>query len=144
MLAQNTLDLAFNEKEIYCPILKQWHPQATGVAAATLHACYRKELEHFVSSITELTPDAVQVLITSDKLEKDLVQMAVADSADSDDGGKAIIQEMTPYEAEAVIAKLVKLWIKIRVDRLMEWVERNLQQEVFSSLFCLLTFNSGY
>ncbi|KAL3535701.1 hypothetical protein ACH5RR_004162 [Cinchona calisaya] len=132
ILAQNIADLAFNEKEIFSPILKQWHPLATGVAAAKLHACYRNELKQFVSGITELTPDAVQVLIASDKLEKNLVQMAVADSADSEDGGKAIIQEMTPYEAESVIVNLVKSWIKIRLDRLKEWVERNLQQEAWN------------
>ncbi|XP_027070822.1 protein unc-13 homolog [Coffea arabica] len=132
VLAQNITDLAFNEKEIFSPILKQWHPLATGVAAAKLHACYGNELKQFVSGITELTPDAVLVLIASDKLEKNLVQMAVADSVDSDDGGKAIIQEMTPYEAESVIANLVKSWIKTRVDRLQEWVERNLQQEVWN------------
>ena len=38
---------------------------------------------------------------------------------------------MIPYEAKAVIGKLVKTWIKTRVDRLKEWVESNLQQEVF-------------
>ncbi|KAJ9548850.1 hypothetical protein OSB04_021393 [Centaurea solstitialis] len=82
--------------------------------------------------INELTPAVIQVLIAADKLEKDLVQMAVEDSVNSDDGGKSIIQEMTPYEAEAVIVDLVKSWIKTRVDRLQEWVDRTLQQEVWS------------
>nr|GMD39180.1 protein unc-13 homolog [Ipomoea batatas] len=58
--------------------------------------------------------------------------MAVADAVDSDDGGKALIQEMIPFEAEAVIANLVKSWIRTRVDRLKEWVERNLQQEIWN------------
>nr|KJB27281.1 hypothetical protein B456_004G288600 [Gossypium raimondii] len=82
--------------------------------------------------ITELTPDAVQVLRAADKLEKDLVQIAVEDAVDSDDGGKAIIREMPPYEAETAIANLVKGWIKTRLDRLKEWVDRNLQQEVWN------------
>ncbi|CAK9159942.1 unnamed protein product [Ilex paraguariensis] len=124
--------MAFNEKEIYSPILKRWHPMATGVAVATLHACYGNELKQFVSGISELTPDAIQVLIAADKMEKDLVKMAVEDAVDSEDGGKAIIQEMTPYEAESVIGNLVKLWIRTRVDRLKEWVDRNLQQEVWN------------
>ncbi|KAK2979553.1 hypothetical protein RJ640_027417 [Escallonia rubra] len=132
ILAQDVSDLAFNEKEIYSPILKRWHPLATGVAVATLHACYGDELKQFVSAITEMTPDALQVLIAADKLEKDLVQMAVEDSVDSDDGGKAIVQEMTPYEAEGVIAKLVKTWIRTRIDTLKEWIDRNLQQEIWN------------
>nr|KJB54805.1 hypothetical protein B456_009G049700 [Gossypium raimondii] len=72
------------------------------------------------------------VLRAADKLEKDLVQIAVEDAVDSEDGGKAIIREMPPYEAETAIANLVKGWIKTRLDRLKEWVDRNLQQEVWN------------
>ncbi|XP_022882466.1 uncharacterized protein LOC111399403 [Olea europaea var. sylvestris] len=133
ILAQNTCDLAFNEKEIYSPVLKRWHPLATGVAVVTLHTCYGNELKQFVTGISELTPEAIQVLLSAEKLEKDLVEMAVADSVDSEDGGKAIIQEMIPYETEAVIANLVKSWIHTRVDRLKQWVDRTLQQEVWDA-----------
>ena len=73
-------------------------------------------------------------MIAADKLEKDLVQIAVEDSVDSEDGGKSIIREMQPYEAEAVIATLVKSWINIRVDRLGEWVDRKVRQEVCQNL----------
>ncbi|KAK3210647.1 hypothetical protein Dsin_015353 [Dipteronia sinensis] len=132
ILAQEVTELAFDEKAMFSPILKRWHPLAAGVAVATLHSCYGNELKQFVSGITELTPDAIQVLRASDKLEKDLVQIAVEDSVDSEDGGKSIIREMPPYEAEAVIANLVKTWISVRVDRLKEWVSRNLQQEVWN------------
>ncbi|KAI4337500.1 hypothetical protein L6164_015909 [Bauhinia variegata] len=132
ILAKDVGNLAVNEKRVFSPILKRWHPLAAGVAVATLHACYGNELKQFISGITELTPDAVQVLRAADKLEKDLVQIAVEDSVDSDDGGKAIIREMPPYEAEAAIANMVKIWIKSRLDRLKEWVDRNLQQEVWS------------
>ncbi|KAL6980100.1 hypothetical protein U1Q18_021749 [Sarracenia purpurea var. burkii] len=132
ILAKDVGELATNEKEVFSPILKRWHPFAAGVAVATLHACYGNELKQFVSGIMELSPDAVQVLRAAEKLEKDLVQIAVEDSVDSEDGGKAIIREMPPYEAEAAIANLVKVWIKTRVDRLKEWVDRNLQQEVWN------------
>ena len=113
-----------------------WHPLAAGLAVATLHACYGNELKQFISGITELTPDAVQVLRAADQLEKDLVQIAVEDSVESEDGGKAIIREMPPYEAEGAIANLVKIWIKTRIDRLKEWVDRNLQQEVCIHYLC--------
>ncbi|CAN4127899.1 unnamed protein product [Withania somnifera] len=132
ILAKDVGELATKEKETFSPILKRWHPFAAGVAVATLHVCYGNELKQFVSSITELTPDAVQVLRAADKLEKDLVQIAVEDSVDSDDGGKAIIREMPPFEAEGAIANMVKDWIKMRIDRLKEWVDRNLQQEVWN------------
>ncbi|KAK4274266.1 hypothetical protein QN277_017516 [Acacia crassicarpa] len=132
ILAKDVGSLALKEKRVFSPILKRWHPLSAGVAVATLHVCYGNELKQFISGITELTPDAVQVLRAADKLEKDLVQIAVEDSVESDDGGKAIIREMPPFEAEAAIANMVKTWIKTRLDRLKEWVDRNLQQEVWS------------
>ncbi|CAI9784904.1 unnamed protein product [Fraxinus pennsylvanica] len=125
-------DLAMKENDIFSPILKRWHPFAAGVAVATLHTCYGNELKQFIAGITELTPDAVQILRAADKLEKDLVNIAVEDSVDSDDGGKAIIREMPPYEAEGAIANMIKVWIKTRIERLKEWVERTLQQEVWN------------
>ncbi|KAL1204422.1 unc-13-like protein [Cardamine amara subsp. amara] len=131
ILAKDIGELAVQEKRMFSPIWKRWHPFAAGVAVATLHVCYGNEIKQFISGISELTPDAVQILRAADKLEKDLVQIAVEDSVDSDDGGKAIIREMPPFEAETVIANLVKDWIKARIDRLKEWVDRNLQQEVW-------------
>ncbi|XVF89173.1 hypothetical protein PTKIN_Ptkin19aG0108700 [Pterospermum kingtungense] len=132
ILAKDVGKLAVHEKQVFSPILKGWHPLAAGVAVATLHACYANEIKQFISSIMELTPDAVQVLRAAEKLEKDLVQIAVEDAVESDDGGKAIIREMPPYEAEAAIANLVKGWIKTRLDRVKEWVDRNLQKEVWN------------
>ncbi|CAN6680976.1 unnamed protein product [Malus baccata var. baccata] len=131
-LAQDVSELAFSEKEIFGPALKRWHPLATGIAMATLHSCYGNELKQFVEGISDLTPDTIQVLRAADKLEKDLVQIAVEDLVDSEDGGMSIIREMPPYEAEAVIANLAKAWIRTRVDRLRQWVDRNLHQEVWN------------
>ncbi|KAH1067656.1 hypothetical protein J1N35_032643 [Gossypium stocksii] len=131
ILAQGVSTLAFSEKAIFSPLLKRWHPLAAGVAVATLHSCYGNELKQFVSGIGDLTPDILQVLRAADKLEKDLVQIAVENSVDSEDGGKSIIREMPPYEVESVISNLVKSWITTRLDRLKEWVDRNLQQEVW-------------
>ncbi|PNT64429.1 uncharacterized protein LOC100828941 isoform X2 [Brachypodium distachyon] len=132
ILAKDIGDLAIKEKNLYSPVLKTWHPLASGVAVATLHSCFGNELKQFIAGLTDLTPDTVQVLKSADKLEKDLVNIAVEDSVDSDDGGKSLIREMPPYEAENAIANLVKGWIKERVDRLKGWVDRNLKQETWN------------
>ncbi|CAL5210191.1 unnamed protein product [Lathyrus oleraceus] len=132
VLARDITELAFEEKDIFSPKLKRWHPLAAGVAVATLHVCYGNELKKYVKGITELTPDAIEVLMAADKLEKELVQIAVEDSVDSEDGGKSIIMEIQPYEAEAIIANLVKSWINIRVDRLVELVDRIMHQEAWN------------
>lgn len=142
VLARDITELAFEEKDIFSPKLKRWHPLAAGIAVATLHVCYGKELKKYVKGITELTPDAIEVLMAADKLEKELVQIAVEDSVDSEDGGKSVIMEIQPYEAEAIIANLVKSWINIRVDRLVELVDRIMHQEV--CLILLLKLLSSY
>ncbi|XP_058213755.1 protein unc-13 homolog isoform X2 [Rhododendron vialii] len=131
ILAQYIIEVALNEKEIFSPILKRWHPLAAGAAVAVLHACYGNELKRFVkiAGIGELSPNVVLVLYAADKLERVLVQIAVEDSVESEDGGKAVIQEMTPFESEGVMDSLVKTWIGTRVDRLRELVGRNLQEE---------------
>nr|GEU35786.1 hypothetical protein [Tanacetum cinerariifolium] len=134
VIAQEIIDLAFTEKEIYSPILEKWHPLAVGVAVATLHSCYGQQVKAFNSEINDLTPSVIQVLIAADKLEKCLVQMAVEASFNSEDGGKSIIQEMTPFEVETVISDLVKSWIRTRVDRLAEWVDRSLKIEVWNPM----------
>ncbi|KAK8654677.1 hypothetical protein V6N13_107284 [Hibiscus sabdariffa] len=128
-LAEEVSKVAFREKETFSPILKRWHQLAAGVAVTTLHSCYGNELKQYVSGVHELSPDILQVLKHADRLEKELVQIAVENSVDSEDGGKSIIREMHPYEAESVTSGLVKSWITERTDRLKEWVSRNLQQE---------------
>lgn len=137
ILAKDIGDLAKKEKEVFSPILKRWHPLAAGVAVATLHSCYGNELKQFISGVTDLTFDSVQVLKAAQKLEKDLVLIAVEDSVDSEDGGKGLIREMPPFEAESAISSLTKAWIKARVDKLRELVDRNLQQEVYFQFYFL-------
>ncbi|KAK8949233.1 hypothetical protein KSP39_PZI005546 [Platanthera zijinensis] len=132
ILAKDVADLAKQEKEIFSPILKSWHPLAAGVAVATLHSCYGNELKQFITGVTDLTSDSIEVLKAAHKLEKELVDIAVEDCVDSEDGGKGLIREMPPYEAESAISNLTKAWVKARVDSLGELVERNVQQESWS------------
>ncbi|EEE68622.1 hypothetical protein OsJ_27179 [Oryza sativa Japonica Group] len=132
ILAKAIGDLATKEKTVYSPVLKKWHPLATSVAVATLHSCFGNEIKQFIAGLTDLTPDAAQVLKAADKLEKDLVNIAVEDSVNIDDDGKLLIREMLPYEAENVMANLVKAWVKERVDRLKGWIDKNLQHETWN------------
>lgn len=135
ILAKEATELAIKEKNLYSPILKKWHPFAAGVAAAALHSCFGNELKKFIVGLTELTPDTAQVLKAADKLEKDLVHIAIEDSKDIHDRGKSLVRQMTPYEAGTVIAKLVKAWAIKQLDKLKVWVDQKLQQEVISFSF---------
>ena len=87
-------------------------------------------MNKYVKGVNKLTPDAIEVLMAADMLEKELVQIAVGDSVDSEDNGKSIIMDIQPYEAEATIANFGKSWINIVADRLAELVDSILQQEI--------------
>jgi hypothetical protein len=142
ILAKKTSYLAIKEKNEYSPILKKWHPLALGVAVATLHECFGNELKQFIAGLTDLTPDTAQVLKAADKLEKDLIHIAIEDSTDIDDVGKSFVRQMPPYEAGTVMASLLKAWVKEKVDKLKKWADQELQQEVtlfFFTARCYLT-----
>jgi hypothetical protein len=58
VLAKEVGDLAAKEKNMYSPVLKKWHPLATGVAAATLHDCFGNEFKKLIVGLRDLTSDA--------------------------------------------------------------------------------------
>lgn len=128
-LAKDTTDLVRRERDYFSPVLNRWHPFAASLAAATLHSCFSRELKQYLSGVNVLTSEAMEVLQSADQLEKELVQIAVEDAVDSDDGGKGVIREMIPFEAQSAIVDLSKNWIHERLGRLCEWVERNVKQE---------------
>ncbi|KAH7415859.1 hypothetical protein KP509_14G063400 [Ceratopteris richardii] len=128
-LANDTIELIRKERNKFSPVLKYWHPSAGSLAAATLHSCFSRELKQYLSGVTVLTNECVEILQTADNLERELVQIAVEDAADSDDGGKGVIREMVPFDAKSTIASLSKGWIQERVGRLREWIDRNVSQE---------------
>ncbi|OAY70365.1 hypothetical protein ACMD2_03768 [Ananas comosus] len=128
-LAKEIEDLAISEKETYSPILKKWHPVPSAVAAVTLHNCFSVVLKQYVSRMSGLTNESVRVLQSASKLEKVLVHMVVEDSVDCEDGGKAIVKEMIPYEVDSVILNLMKSWINERLRIGRECVNRAKETE---------------
>lgn len=128
-LAHDTGDLIRKERDKFSPVLNQWHPFAASLAAATLHSCFSRELKQYLSGVNVLTNESVEILQSADRLEKELVQIAVEGAVDSDDGGKGVIREMVPFEAQSAIISLSKSWIQERLGRLREWIDRNVSQE---------------
>ena len=133
-LARETEELATKEKEYYSCILKRWQPIAAGVAAVTLHNCYGTVLRHYLTGVSTLTVNTIQVLQTAGKLENVLVQMVVEDSVDCEDGGKGIVREMEPYEVDTVILNLMKSWIEERLKKGRECLEKAKETEVCNQL----------
>lgn len=103
---------------------------AVGVAAVVLHNCYGGLLKQHLSTASTLDSETVSVLQRAGKLENFLVQMVIDDSADSHEGGKAMIREMVPYEVDAVILKLLKQWIDDKLKRGKDCLRRAKETEV--------------
>ncbi|CAK9318780.1 unnamed protein product [Citrullus colocynthis] len=131
-LAKETEDLALKERESFSPILKKWHPTAVGVAAVTLHNCYGTMLKQYLGGVSTLTSETIGVLHRAGKLEKVLVQMVVEDSTDCDDGGKAIVREMVPFEVDSIIMNLLKKWIDERLKKQRECLSRAKESETWN------------
>ncbi|KAJ4834135.1 hypothetical protein Tsubulata_012626 [Turnera subulata] len=131
-LATETEDLALRERQSFSPILKKWLPTAASVAALTLHQCYGAVLKQYLSGMTALNSDTVEVLNRAAKLEKMLVQMVVEDSAEYEDGGKNIVRQMVPYEVEAVILRQMGQWINGKLRRGKECLLRAKECETWN------------
>ncbi|KAH0739808.1 hypothetical protein KY290_038513 [Solanum tuberosum] len=131
-LAYETEELATKEKETFSPVLKKWHPIAAGVAAVALHSCYGTLLKQYLTGATLLTKQTVSVLQKAGKLEKVLIQMVVEDSDECEDGGKATLSEMIPYETDSIIMNLLRKWIQERLKKGKEIIMRAKETETWN------------
>ncbi|TKY51841.1 DUF810 protein [Spatholobus suberectus] len=132
-LAQETEVLVMKERHHFTPILKKWHPTAGAVAAMVLHTCYGKMLKQYVSEVTSLTTESVQVLQRAGKLEKVIVQMMVEESSECEDGGKTVIREMVLYDVDSVILSLLGKWIDESLHKGKECLQRAKETETWNS-----------
>ncbi|EPS70160.1 hypothetical protein M569_04598 [Genlisea aurea] len=131
-LAKKTKELAAKEKAVFSPAMKKWHPIATGVAAVSLHGFYGSLLKKYMAANPFLVNETILVLQRAGKLEKTLVQLVVEDSVDCEDGGKAIVREMVPYEVETIIHRLMKQRIQERLQKGREYILRAKQTETWN------------
>jgi hypothetical protein len=129
-LAQDTEQLAQFELDNFSPVLRRWHPFPGAAAVVTLHSCYGVVLKQYVAKATCLTNELVHVLHAAGRLEKALVPMMVEDVADSDDGGRALVREVVPYEVESLVARFLRTWIEERLRIARECLLRAKDTEV--------------
>ncbi|XP_022871406.1 uncharacterized protein LOC111390577 [Olea europaea var. sylvestris] len=131
-LTEEAEELAAKEKEIFSPVFKKWHPIPSGVAAVTLHTCCATLLKQYLTSTSSLTKRTISVLQSAGKLENALVQMVVEDSVDCEDGGKAIVREMVPYEVDTIILNLLKQWIQEKLKKGKDLLQRAKETETWN------------
>ncbi|KAK1413646.1 hypothetical protein QVD17_35422 [Tagetes erecta] len=131
-LAIGTEELGLREKETFSPVLKAWNLFSAGVAAATLHTCYGNLLRQFLAANPMISNETVVVLQRADKLEKVLVNMVVEDSIECEDGGKAVVREMVPYDVDSIVLKYLRQWIQDCLKRVKDVVETAKETETWN------------
>jgi hypothetical protein len=140
-IAQETEELAIKERQSFSPILKKWHPTASASAALMLHSCYGHVLRQYLSDVTSLTCEAVEVLQRAGKLEKVFVQMVVEDVNEGDENGKTVVKDMVPYEVDSVILNLLRKWIHEALCKGRECLQRAKETEVSFSFIIFFHLN---
>ncbi|KAL9685522.1 hypothetical protein QQ045_022973 [Rhodiola kirilowii] len=131
-LATETEELATREIEYFTPLLKKWHPISGGIAAVTLHSCYGTLLRQYLSGISVLRSDMVEVLDRAGKLESVLVRIIVEDSENCEDGGKGVVREMSPYEVDSIISELIKKWLDDNLGKVQSCIIKAKESETWN------------
>jgi hypothetical protein len=124
-----TKEIARVEKDVYAPILRQWHPCPAAIAAITLHACFDTYFKRYVSKMAGcLSSESMRALQMVSELDKYLVQMA--HDADNGDGygGKQLI----PYDVDSIVVGLVTEWMDDRLRIGAECVRRARDSEAWN------------
>uniref|UniRef100_A0ACD5YLK9 Uncharacterized protein n=1 Tax=Avena sativa TaxID=4498 RepID=A0ACD5YLK9_AVESA len=127
-VAAQTKEMARVEKEVYAPILRQWHPCPAAIAAVTLHACFGTYFKWFVSKMDGcLSSESMRALQTASDLDKYLVQMA-----HDDDGAGHGSKKMIPYDVDSIVVSLVTEWMDDRLQIGAECVRRARDSETWN------------
>lgn len=143
-LADEVEKLATKEKEIFSSVLKNWRPNAAGIAAVSLHACYGTLLKQYLAAASTLTNETIAVLNKAGNLEQFLVQMIATDSDKCQDGGKTIVREMAPYDVDSIITIRIRQWIQEILKKGKEFIQRAKETEVSFSPIYLLSFTNSF
>lgn len=127
LLAEHTKRLLKKDATMFMPILAQRHPQASIVAASLLHKHYGIKLKPFVSGAEHLTEDVVAVFPAADSFEQFVLALIV--SACEEGTAEGYIKKLTLYKIETTSGMLVLRWVNSQLGRILNWVERAIQQE---------------
>lgn len=127
LLAEHTKKLLQRDNTIYMPILSQRHQNAAAVSASILHKLYGIKLRPFLDNAEHLTEDTIAVFPTADNLEHDIMQVILSSCADGT--SDAYCRKLNLFKIETVSGTLVLRWVNSQLARILNWVDRAIQQE---------------
>lgn len=133
ILAEDVKIIAERDSTIFRPIFSRWNSQSIAISASLLHSLYGRELKPFLDGVSHFSEDVTSVLPAADILEQCLIDLVY--SVDEEDELTACYKQgMSPYQIEAISAPLIMRWINNQVGKIIEWVERAIQQERWDPL----------
>ncbi|XP_009607186.1 protein unc-13 homolog isoform X2 [Nicotiana tomentosiformis] len=127
LLAEHTKKLLQRDNAIYMPILSQRHRKAAAVSASILHKLYGIKLRPFLENAEHLTEDTIAVFPAADSLEQYIMQVIVSTCADGT--SDAYCRKLNLFKIETVSGTLVLRWVNSQLARILNWVDRAIQQE---------------
>ncbi|KAH9317164.1 hypothetical protein KI387_018933, partial [Taxus chinensis] len=133
VLAEDVKNIAQRDSTVFSPVLSRWNSQSSAISASLLHSLYGRELKPFLDGVSSLSEDVKSVFPAADILEQYLIEL-VYSVHEEDEVNGCYKQGMAPYQVEAISAPLLTRWVNIQLGRIMEWVERAIQQERWDPL----------
>ncbi|XP_075073886.1 protein unc-13 homolog [Nicotiana tabacum] len=127
LLAEHTKKLLQRDNTIYMPILSQRHRNAAAVSASILHKLYGIKLRPFLENAEHLTEDTIAVFPAADSLEQYIMQVIISTCADGT--SDAYCRKLNLFKIETVSGTLVLRWVNSQLARILNWVDRAIQQE---------------
>lgn len=132
-LAEETKKLLKKDSNIFLPILSQWHQQAAVVSACLHHKLYGNKLRPFLDRAEHLTEDVVSVFPAAETLEQ-YIMSVIGSALGVDDVEDYCRKKLTLYKVEDKSGTLVFRWVNSQLERIIGWVKRAIQQEVWDPI----------
>uniref|UniRef100_A0A7N0ZYM5 Protein unc-13 homolog n=1 Tax=Kalanchoe fedtschenkoi TaxID=63787 RepID=A0A7N0ZYM5_KALFE len=127
LLANEINELLKKDVSMFMPILSKWFMHATVISSSLVHKLYGNKLKPFLGGADHLTEDVVAVFSAAVNLEQYVVAciMSVCEAETAD----AYCRGLNMYDIETISGTLVMRWVNSQLGRVMNWVERAIQQE---------------
>lgn len=119
LLATSTIALLHVERSKFVPVLRQYQPAASAIAAATLHQLYGAKMLTWLLSVTNLTKSVAATIHASVDLEAEL--LAEVETFDQ--------EPPPPWSALERVTPLLHTWARAQVSNMYDWLDRIVGKE---------------
>ncbi|CAM8976231.1 unnamed protein product [Rhodiola kirilowii] len=132
LLAKETKELLKKDTSMFMPILSKRYTHAAVISSSLVHKLYGNKLKPFLGGADHLTEDVVAVFSAAVDLEQHILAciMSVCEAETAD----AYCRRLNMYDIETISGTLVMRWVNSQLGRVMNWVERAIQQERWNPL----------